>query len=122
MRSEDFKMITPKIKELIENNPLALATINSDNTPHNIVVGDVKVISKNQIIPADNYMVKTLSNIQNNKHVSLAVFNTQEGYELIGTAEYFSSGNWLEQVKKIHKGFPAKGAIVVTIKNIKKLS
>jgi predicted pyridoxine 5'-phosphate oxidase superfamily flavin-nucleotide-binding protein len=69
-------------------------------------------------------MLDTIKNIKNNKNVSLAVWDNARqdiGYELQGEAEYFSSGDYLAKVKDIHQGFPAKGAIIVTINKIKVL-
>jgi len=108
-----------EIKKMIEENPIALATISNEGKPHNIAVGDVKVVSDNQILIGDNYMKETILNINNNKNVALLVFDSQQGFELKGIAEYFKEGGWLEQVKMIHKGYPAKGAILVTINEIK---
>ena len=41
-----------------------------------------------------------------------------------GTAEYFTSGKWLDRVKQMpeNEGYPARGAILVTISGIKKLA
>jgi predicted pyridoxine 5'-phosphate oxidase superfamily flavin-nucleotide-binding protein len=87
----------------------------------------VKVVSKNQILIGDNYMAETVMNINANKSVALVSWCREwekdcVGYELKGTAEYFKEGKWLEQVKSIHKGFPAKGAILVTISKVKRLA
>jgi predicted pyridoxine 5'-phosphate oxidase superfamily flavin-nucleotide-binding protein len=117
--------ITEELKRLIEENALAFATVDESGKPHNIAVGDVKVVSKNQILIGDNYMVETIKNIQRSNNVALAVWsrNWEErcvGYELRGIAEYITQGKWHELVKEIHKGFPAKGAILVTITKIKK--
>lgn len=115
-------MIDKKLKTIIERNNIALATIDKNNKPNVVYVSCVKVFSKNQILITDNYMNKTKKNILDNKSCSLAVtdFKLDCGYQLKGTARYFSSGNWVKQVKalKENKGLPAKGAIVVTIKEI----
>ncbi len=115
------------IKKLIEQNAVALATIDKSGKPHCIAVGDVKVISKNQVLIGDNYMRETIKNIKQNNKVALVVWsrNWQKncvGYELRGTTRYFTQGKWASAVKKIHKGFPAKGAILITINKIKKLA
>jgi len=121
--------ISSEIKMLIEENAMGLATVNEDETPHCIAVGYVKVVSKNQLLITDNYILKTRQNIQRNPSVSLAVWNKEwkencVGYELIGKAEYFKDGKWHEEIKKIqeNKGEPCKGAILITIERIKKLA
>lgn len=119
--------ITAELKKLIEENALAFATIGEDGKPHCVAVGFVKVVSKNQLLITANYLEETINNIKRNKNVALAVWNRNWeenciGYELKGIAEYFDSGKWHEMVKEIHKGFPAKGAILVTVTKIKKLA
>ncbi|MFA5746383.1 MAG: pyridoxamine 5'-phosphate oxidase family protein [archaeon] len=114
------------IKKIIENNDLAVATVDKQNKPNVVFVCCAKVISKNQIILTDNYMKKTKENILINKNISIAVSDTklEKGYQLKGTVEYHSTGKWLKFVKdlKENKGFPAKGALVITIKEVIELA
>ena len=121
--------INEGMKKMIEENALALATINEKGEPHNIAIGFVKVISKNQLLISNNWFVETANNIKKNPNVSLAVWarNWEEnciGYEFRGKAEEFTSGKWLEEIKKIpiNEGEPCKSAIVVTINKIKVLN
>ena len=116
-----------EVRKMIEENPIAFASVDNMGNPHVIAVADVKVISENRILIGDNYMKKTVDNIKSNRDISIAVWENSkgseaEGYQLDGIAEYFEKGKWREMVKKIHRGCPNKGAIVVEIKNIKKLS
>ena len=111
------------IKNLIENNPVSLATIGEDGNPHCIVVAYVKVLGGKLLI-TDNYMNKTRSNIQNNPNVNLTVFDKDwQGCGIKGVAEYHPEGEWHEKVKELteNKQEPCKGAILVEITNIKKL-
>lgn len=111
------------IKQVLENNPVALATVTADNHPNVIAVAFTKVID-NKILITDNYMIETVLNIKNNNAVCLAVWNKEwDGYKIIGNAEYFEQGEWLEKVKEMseNKDLPAKGAIIIDIKDIIKL-
>jgi len=121
--------INEGIKNMIENNALGFATVDESKNPHNIAVGFVKVVSKNEIIITNNYLNETIKNINLNPNVSLVVWerNWEEnciGYELKGIAKYFKEGKWLEFIKNIpiNKNEPCKGAILVKINNIKILS
>lgn len=121
--------IGTQLKSLIENNALGFATVDEDNTPHCIAVGFVKVVSKNQLLISDNYLVRCVSNIAKNPAVAFVVWNSDWkdnciGFELRGTAEYFSKGKWLDTIKKIpeNKDAPRKGAILVTVTRIKSLA
>jgi hypothetical protein len=121
--------IDEELKNLIEENALAFATVDENGNSHCIAVAFVKVVSENQILVTDNYMVETIKNIQQNPNVALAVWNKDwkencVGYELRGTTEYFTEGKWYEIIKQIpeNKGEPCKGAILITINKIKKLA
>lgn len=118
-------MIDEKSKKIIEGNPVALATIDENNHPNVIAVAYVKIVGNNEIIITDNYMTKTKENIQQNPNICLAVWNKDwDGYKIIGTAEYLTSGEWFDFIKSLpeNKGLPAKGAILVSVKEIRKLS
>ena len=121
--------INEELKKLIEENALAFAIVDENGNPHCIAVGFVKVVSKNQILTTDNYMVETIKNIQQNSNVALSVWNKDwkencVGYELKGAAEYFTGGKSYEMIKQIpeNKEKPCKGAILITINKIKKLA
>ncbi|MBW2993531.1 pyridoxamine 5'-phosphate oxidase family protein [Candidatus Woesearchaeota archaeon] len=118
-----MKEINEELKKLIEENALAFATADESGNPHCIAVGDVRVVSENQILVTDNYMVETVKNIKKNPNVALTVWK-EDGFELRGTAEYFNKGKWCEETKKIpeNQDMPCKGAILITINKIKKLS
>ncbi len=123
--------INEELKQLIENNIVAFASVNEADKPHNIAVAYPKVVSKNQIILTDNFMEETIQNILKNNNVSLVVWNADwedikdcYGYELRGIVEYFTSGKWHDFVKNMdkNKGLPAKGAILITVEKIKQLT
>ena len=120
------KMEIKDIKEKIEKAIIAVATANSKGIPHNIAVACVKV-EDNKIIITNNYMKTTVENIKNNPNVSLVFWGGkeggEEGWRVEGRAEYHDSGKWLDFVKglKENKDMPARGALVVNIKEIRRL-
>ena len=110
-----------EIKDLIENNPVALATVTEDGKPNVIGVACVKVISDEQVVITDNYMNQTVKDILQNKNVCLNVWNSEfKGCKLVGEAEYFTDGEWKKYVEQLveNKGLPTKGAIVVKVSKI----
>ncbi len=114
-------MTLSEIKNIIENNPVSLATVMSDGRPNTVGVACVKVVSDYELIVTDNYMNQTPKDITANKNVCLLVWNKEmKGYKIIGQAEYFISGKWADYVKGLseNKGLPAKGAILVTVEKI----
>ena len=62
-------------KELIENNPITIATINKFQKPNLSVAADVKVLDSDSIIISCNEMVNTQKNIQFNPNVCLTSFD-----------------------------------------------
>lgn len=119
-----LKMTLNEIKEIIENNPVALSTVTEENKPNVIAAAFVKVVSENQVLISDNYMNETVQNIKTNNNICLAVWNKDwQGYKIIGTAIYHDSGEWLDFVKSIpeNKDHPAKGAVLIDVEKIIKL-
>ena len=121
-------MIDKEQKKIIENNAMALATVNEDGSPHVIAVGFAKV-SEGMIVITDNYMSATTSNIKRDPRISLAVWTRNweddcKGFEFICEAEYHTGGKWHEFVKglKENEEYPANGAIVAKVKKVKKLA
>ena len=113
--------IVQKAKKIIEGNYVAFATVDRSCRPNVIAVACVKVVGKNKVMITDNFMKHTRENLKENNNICLAVWNEkEEGYKLIGKAKYFSSGKWLEFVKQTpeNKGFPAKGAILITVSKL----
>ncbi len=121
--------INEELKKLIEDNALALSTVNESGNPYCIAVGFVKVVSANQILVTDNYMNETTRNLKKNPNVALSVWDTNWkekciGYKLKGKADYFTEGQWYDKIRTIpeNEGEPCKGAILITITNIKKVA
>lgn len=76
-----------EIKNLIEDNPVALSTITENNKPNVIGVIFVKVVSDSELLITDNYMNRTKDDIIKNNNVCLIVWDTDfKGYKIIGTA------------------------------------
>lgn len=122
-------MITPEMKKMIESNALALATVSPKGEPHCIALGYVQVINDHQLLATSNYIRESVKNIARVPQVALAAWNREwekecEGYELIGRAEYFTDGPWLEKIQAIpeNRGEPCLGAIVITVEKVKKLA
>ena len=116
--------ISPQQQALIENNPLAFATVNKDGSPNVIAVACVKVVHKHDLLITDNFMKHTVGNLKANNSVALVVWNSDwKGLKINGTANYYSDGPWLEKVKDLedNKDLPAKGAILISITDIKKI-
>jgi predicted pyridoxine 5'-phosphate oxidase superfamily flavin-nucleotide-binding protein len=113
-----------RIKNIIEKNPVVIATVKDKNFPNAVVVAFVKVVA-GKILITDNFMTQTIKDLKKNKNICLLVWSTEwDGYKIVGRAEYYKTGKWQKIVEKMeeNKGLPAKGAILVKPNKIIKLS
>ena len=55
-----------KYKDLINDKPMHIATVNKNNNPNLSVASDVRVIEENKIIISVNEMINMQQNIQYN--------------------------------------------------------
>lgn len=113
-------IVNSEIKSLLEKSIIAFATVDLNNKPNVVAVAFCKVVSDNQILITDNFMNKTRENLENNKNVSLSFWNQDNGYQLKGTAEVYTSGEFKEIVDNDpnNNGLSHKAAILVTIEEI----
>lgn len=110
-----------EFKSVIEKSIIALATVMENSKANAIAVGQVKVISEDEVLITDNYMNQTVKDILANPSVCLLFWDENfKGYKLIGQASYYNSGAYKERVGQMeeNKDYPAKGAIVVKIEKI----
>jgi len=110
------------IKGKIEKATIAVATVNKEGNPHNIAIMYAKV-KDGKVIITNNYMKTTINNIKNNPNVSLVFWEGEKGWRIDGEVEYHDSGEWLDFVKSLkeNESYPAKGALVINVKEIKGL-
>jgi uncharacterized protein len=122
VRCGGFEMKLNEIKEKLEKSIIALAICDEEENPHNIAV-QINRVKEKKIILTDNYMQKTKENIKSNPKVALVFWKGDEGFGIRGRAEYFEDGKFLDFVKSLpeNKSFPAKGAIIIDVKEIRKL-
>jgi predicted pyridoxine 5'-phosphate oxidase superfamily flavin-nucleotide-binding protein len=106
----------------IKNRMAVLSSVGKDNKPHSIAV-EINEANAKEIIITDNYMQNTIKNLKINSLVSLTILDGTDCLCIDGKAKYFDSGKWIDFIKglKENKGYPAKGAIVIKVLNIKKV-
>ncbi|MBQ1550788.1 MAG: pyridoxamine 5'-phosphate oxidase family protein, partial [Bacilli bacterium] len=94
-----------KYKDLIESNPLHIATVNKDNKPNLSVASDVRVLDDNTLIISCNEMVNTQENIKTNSNVVITSFDDKwVGVRLSGTAKYYTEGKHYDFCKNTFFG------------------
>jgi uncharacterized pyridoxamine 5'-phosphate oxidase family protein len=88
-------------KELIENNPIHIATVNPENIPNLAVAADVRVLENDSIVISVNEMNNTPNNIEHNPNVVITVFdNDWVGLRMFGKAKFYTDGEYYEFCKK----------------------
>jgi uncharacterized protein len=106
--------------------PSALATVDADGTPNVIwvtclaLLDDGEVSGDAQVGIADNYLTKTLANLQRGSRGSLVIrTNDSKPYQLKGHFEYHTEGPVFEDMKVWNQpGRPGKGVAVLHVEEV----
>ncbi len=98
--------LTPEMRNFIEKerDPVTIfvGTSNKDGIPNISAKGTfISILDDETIAYADVYSLKTLENVRQNPHVTIAVINakTFKGYQFKGLAEVVESGPILEDAR-----------------------
>ena len=84
-------------KDLINNRPIHIATVNSEGNPNLSVASDVRVIGDNKIIISVNEMKNTQKNIEFNPNVVITAFNEEWiGLRIFGRAKFYPDGEYYD--------------------------
>jgi hypothetical protein len=120
-------VMTERMKELFNKVPIvALSTATADGTPNSVPVGSKKIIDDETILISNQFMNKTLANINSNAKAAVTFWEGHEGYQFKGSVTIETSGarfeetaRWIEDLgNKV--GFPlkSKGALILKIEEI----
>jgi len=115
--------ISDDIKNLIETVPVSFASSTLEGVPNCCVVSDIRVISSNQVIIADNFLNKTRKNIDSNKYVALVAHSNdyKQAYQLKGTAQVFTDIDHRQKLIELFGDDPRwskKATVIITITEI----
>ncbi len=101
-----------------------VATASKDGWPNVVPIGFVELIDDETIWIADNFMKKTLANVQENPKVSIYIWGaeTKGCFQVKGPVEIKTSGPEFEKMQftvrsKMAKA-PAKSLLIMTIQEI----
>ena len=72
LKNQRKMLLNPKIKTLIEPEPIAISTIMKTGTPNVIGAACIKVVN-NLLIVTDNFMNQTIEDIQHNPRVAIVI-------------------------------------------------
>ena len=105
-------------KLLTETDIWVLATSEIDGMPNAVPIYFTKVLDDNRLMLVDNFMKKTLNNIQANPRVSVSVWNDKTGFQFKGAAHIETSGVNFDAGKEMVKQGSPKGIVIVDIESI----
>mgnify|MGYP001606505886 CR=1 FL=1 len=99
--------LTKEMKDFLTSgrDPVTVfvGTISKDGIPNISAKGSfIHVIDDETLAYADVYSLKTLENVKNNPHVTIAAINasTYKGFQFKGTGEVVENGTLLEEARK----------------------
>ncbi len=116
--------ITAEMGEIAaEANVFVLATATKDGKPNAVPIRFARIISDDEILLMDNFMLKTRQNIDANPVVAVSVWvSGKGGYQFKGTARVESSGKTFDEgaqwVKSVSPKRNPKAAVIVKVDEI----
>lgn len=116
--TEEMKSVFSKVKLF------PVATASKDGIPNVAPIAFVQLVSDDTLWIGDNYMVKTLSNVKENPHLSVYIYDPEvkRCFQIKGKVEVRSNGPDFEKMKGIIKAknekYPAKTLLVVKITDV----
>lgn len=123
-RGEEVK-ITEEMEEVFAKAGIwAVATATEEGIPNVVPMAFVKVLSKNQLMLVDNFLMKTRTNLLTNPNIAVSVWDaeTNKGYQFKGKARFETSGEifdaGVEIVRQKSDKLVAKAAVVINVAEI----
>jgi len=101
-----------------------VATASKDGWPNVVPIGFVELVDDETIWIADNFMKKTLANVQENPKVSVYVWGpeTKGCFQIKGDVELKTSGPEFDKMQETVRSkmaqAPAKGLLIVKIREV----
>lgn len=101
-----------------------VATASKDGWPNVVPIGFVELVDDETIWIADNFMKKTLANVQENPKVSIYVWGpeTKGCFQIKGDVELKTEGPEFEKMQETVRSkmaqAPAKGLLIVKIREV----
>lgn len=101
-----------------------VATASKDGWPNVVPIGFVELVDDETIWISDNFMKKTLANVQENPKVSIYVWGpeTKGCFQIKGDVELKTSGPEFEKMQETVRSkmaqAPAKGLLIVKIREV----
>ena len=118
---------TQEIKDCFKTIPImVLATADKNNIPNVVAIASQIIVNDDTIWTIDTFHKKTKENILQNENVAISMWKGLIGYQIKGTAKYYSKGDIFEKgrdwILKLKPQKIVKGVIEIKIKEIFSIS
>jgi predicted pyridoxine 5'-phosphate oxidase superfamily flavin-nucleotide-binding protein len=117
--------LTDEMKETIARNRVVpMATASKDGIPNVVPMASIRVVGDDTIWIMNNYMVKTLRNLEENPIVALYFYDPESRhcFQVKGTAEIKTSGPdyemFRDRVRAKSDRFPTRSLVVMKITDV----
>ncbi len=117
--------LTAALKKAIEETPLyALATASNESVPNVVPVKFIIIENDDELWLVDNFMTKTLQNLQDNPIAALNILlpDQEISFQIKGTTSITSSGDKYQKMRDIvlavKPDAPAKSLVIMNITEI----
>ncbi len=108
-----------EMKTLLKETDIwVLATADSRGMPNAVPIYYTRVLDDNRLMLVDNFMKKTIVNINENPNVSVSVWKGKKGYQFKGDAKIEISGPNFDAAKALVRDGSPKGVVIVNIESI----
>lgn len=114
------KMPKAVMDSVTEDKFYIIGSSSKESTPNVIYFKYVKCLDDRRLLIGDNKMDKTLANIKENPVISILFEDKiKRAYQIKGTAEYFTKGEYFDEVQQwCDSKLARKGAVVVTVTEV----
>ena len=119
--------MSQRMKEIFDKQQsIVLATATKDGISNVVPISTKKIIDDETILIGDNFLGKTLKNIESNPQAAVTFWDGLEGYQIKAKVAVETAGptfeetvQWVEALaKKFNLPLKAKGAVVLKIVEI----
>jgi len=126
--------LTEKMKEAFgkhgKQGTYVVATASKNGVPNAVPIGAVKLIDDETILLSDQFLNKTLANLNENPTVAISFWDGFEGYQIKGKAEVTNQGKifdetvaWVTKIgEKVGVTLRPKNVVIVKIQEIYSVS
>ncbi|MDD3268509.1 MAG: pyridoxamine 5'-phosphate oxidase family protein [Syntrophomonadaceae bacterium] len=111
--------INEDMKTLLGSTIWVLGTADANGIPNAVPIHYAKVLNDSQLMLVNNFMKKTVANIEVNPQVTVSAWKDSTGYQFKGLAKIETAGANFDTALEMVKGkMTPQGAIIIDVDSI----